>query len=84
MSTAVIIYKNSNNGVSIVVPVPNSSLTINDIANRDLPAGTPYRFGTIADIPTELMFSSAWEVDMTTPDGVALGYEAFEASRGTA
>ena len=36
-----IIYTNSEGGCSIVVPSPDSGLTIEEVAAKDVPAGKP-------------------------------------------
>ena len=37
-----IIYTNEKGGVSVVVPSPNSYLSIQEIADKDCPAGSDY------------------------------------------
>jgi hypothetical protein len=76
-----IIYQNNDGGVSIIIPTPEAlqTLTIDDIAKKDVPAGVAYQIVDVADIPEDRTFRGAWEADITEPDGVGLGYDAWFA-----
>jgi hypothetical protein len=56
-----IIYPNDNGGVSIIIPVSECGLTIEEIAAKDVPEGKPYKIVDVADIPTDRTFRDAWE-----------------------
>lgn len=56
-----IIYPTDDGGVAVVVPAPNSGLTIEQIAAKDVPAGKPYRIVDINDVPSDRTFRNAWE-----------------------
>jgi hypothetical protein len=56
-----IIYQTNEGGVAIIVPA-DCGLTIEQIAAKDVPAGTPYQIVDVADIPTERTFRNAWEM----------------------
>jgi hypothetical protein len=58
-----IIYKNPDNSVSIIVPSPEAlqSMTIEQIAEKDVPANTPYKIVDVSEIPTDRTFRNAWE-----------------------
>ena len=58
-----IIYKNSDNSVSIIVPSNEAlqSMTIEQIANKDVPANTPYKIVDVSEIPSDRTFRNAWE-----------------------
>ena len=58
-----IIYKNPDNTVSIIVPSPEAlqSMTIEQIALKDVPANTPYKIVDVSDIPSDRTFRNAWE-----------------------
>jgi hypothetical protein len=56
-----IIYPTDDGGVAVVVPAPNSGLTIEQIAAKDVPAGKPYKIVDVADIPSDRTFRGAWE-----------------------
>jgi hypothetical protein len=56
-----IIYPTDNGGVAVIVPAPECGLTIQEIADKDVPEGTPYKIVDVADIPTDRTFRNAWE-----------------------
>jgi hypothetical protein len=58
-----IIYKNPDNSVSIIIPSPEAlqSMTIEQIALKDVPANTPYKIVDVSEIPTDRTFRNAWE-----------------------
>jgi len=77
--TSRIIYQTAEGGIAILVPAPDCGLTIEEVATKDVPKGTPYKIIDIVDVPSDRTFRSAWEADMTNPDGVALGADAWFA-----
>lgn len=56
-----IIYPTADNGVAIIIPVPDCGLTIEQVAAKDVPAGVTYRIVDVSSIPTDRTFRSAWE-----------------------
>ena len=58
-----IIYPADEGGVAIVIPSPEAleTMTIEEIASKDIPAGKPYKIVDVADIPTDRTFRNAWE-----------------------
>jgi hypothetical protein len=58
-----IIYKNPDNSVSIIVPSDEAlqSMTIEQIAIKDVPANTPYKIVDVSEIPSDRTFRNAWE-----------------------
>jgi hypothetical protein len=58
-----IIYKNPDNTVSIIIPSPEAlqSMTIEQIAFKDVPANTPYKIVDVSEIPSDRTFRNAWE-----------------------
>lgn len=56
-----IIFKNSNGGVSVIIPSPDCGLTIEEIAEKDVPGGAEFRIVEAADIPADRTFRDAWE-----------------------
>ena len=56
-----IIYPTDDGGVAVVVPAPNSGLTIEQIAAKDVPAGKAYKIVDVADVPSDSTFRGAWE-----------------------
>lgn len=60
MNQKVIIYK-TDNGVAIMYPALDCGLSIEQIADKDVPAGAPYKIIDASDIPTDRTFRNAWE-----------------------
>jgi hypothetical protein len=58
-----IIYKNLDNSVSIIIPSDEAlqSMTIEQIALKDVPANTPYKIVDVSEIPSDRTFRNAWE-----------------------
>lgn len=76
-----VIYATDDGGVAIIVPAPECELTIEEIAAKDVPAGKAYKIVNTTDIPSDRMFRSAWEVEISEPDGVGIGAEAWFAQQ---
>jgi hypothetical protein len=60
-----IIYKNTANTVSIVIPTDEAlqSMTIEQIANKDVPTGYKYKIVDVSEIPSDREFRNAWTID---------------------
>ena len=58
-----IIYPSNDGGVAIVVPSPEAleTMTIEEIAAKDVPAGKPFKIIDTADVPSDRTFRNAWE-----------------------
>lgn len=58
-----IIYPNNEGGVAIVIPSPEAleTMTIEEIAAKDVPAGIEFKIIDTADVPTDRTFRNAWE-----------------------
>jgi hypothetical protein len=58
-----IIYPNDDGGVSILIPAPEAleTMTIEEIAAKDVPAGKPFKIVDVSDIPSNRDFRNAWE-----------------------
>jgi hypothetical protein len=56
-----IIYPTDDGGVAVIVPAPESGLSIQEIAAKDVPAGKSYKIVDVADIPEDRTFRNAWE-----------------------
>ena len=66
-----IIYKTPENTVSVIVPSPEWTGTMEELAQKDVPTGLKYQIVEDSDIPSDRSFRNAWEVaesDLT--DGV--------------
>jgi len=78
-----IIYKNDDEGVSVIIPTPEalSLYGIEAIAAKDVPSGKPYKIVNVSDIPEDRTFRNAWEIneaDLT--DGVGSESSSFPES----
>jgi hypothetical protein len=60
-----IIYKNPDNSVSIIIPSPEAlqSMTIEQIAKKDVPTGYKYKIVDVSEIPSDRQFRNAWSID---------------------
>ena len=58
-----IIYKTPENTVSVVVPSPHWSGTMEELAQKDVPTGLKYKIVEDSVIPSDRAFRDAWEVD---------------------
>ena len=60
-----IIYKNPDNSVSIIIPAPEAlqSMTIEQIAKKDVPTGYKYKIVDISEIPSDRSLRNAWSID---------------------
>jgi hypothetical protein len=74
-----IIYQNNNGGISILTPT--GELAIEEVARKDVPAGVAYKIVDVSDIPEDRTFRNAWEADITEPDGVGIGADAWFAEQ---
>ncbi len=61
MENVRVIYPNDNGGVSILTPVPDCGLTLEEIIAKDIPAGKPYQVIDKSEVPTDRTFRDAWE-----------------------
>jgi hypothetical protein len=61
MKSERIIFPNEDGGVSVVIPSPNCSLSIQEIAAKDVPTGRPYKIVDVSAIPSDRTFRDAWE-----------------------
>lgn len=57
----VIIYPTDEGGVAVLIPAPQSGLTIEQVAAKDVPAGKPYKIIDADSLPTDRTFRGAWE-----------------------
>ncbi len=60
-----IIYKDESGSVSIIHPTEDalSFMTIEEIAQKDVPTGSPYKIVEDSEIPTDRTFRDAWTID---------------------
>ena len=58
-----IIYKNTDGSVSIIVPITDSGLTVEQIAKKDVPTGFKYKIVDVSEISSDRTFRNAWTID---------------------
>ena len=75
MTTRLVIYPNDDGGITVMHPVEESGLTVEDCAQKFVPNEKPYKYITTDDLPTDengnydRTFREAWEADFSNPDG---------------
>jgi hypothetical protein len=57
-----IIYKNDDGTVSIIVPA-DCGLTVEQIAQKDVPTGKSYKIVNVSEISSDRTFRNAWTID---------------------
>lgn len=75
-----IIYTNETGGVSIVVPAEDCGLTIEEIAEKDCPAGSDYEIVDVAVVPSDRTFRGAWrketgKIDVDLSEAIKISHE---------
>jgi hypothetical protein len=73
-----IIYPNSEGGICVIIPT--GDLPIEDVAQKDVPAGTPYLIVEDDVIPTDRSFRNAWEADFSNVTNIAMGESAWRSA----
>jgi hypothetical protein len=58
-----IIYKTEEGGVAVVIPTDEwlETHTIEELVEKDVPAGAVYEIVDVSDIPSDRTFRDAWE-----------------------
>jgi len=74
-----IFYPNPEGGVSIIIP--SGELPIEEVAQKDVPAGTPYLVVEDDVVPSDRSFRNTWEADFSNPDGYGIGADAWFAAK---
>jgi len=77
-----ILFPNSEGGISVIIPT--DELSIEDVCQKDVPAGTPYLIVEDDVIPSDRSFRNAWEADFSNPDGYGIGADAWFAAKAAA
>jgi hypothetical protein len=75
-----VIYRNGEGGIAVMFPSENclAKHTIQEIAEKDVPAGLPYKIISADEIPFDFTFMGAWEVDEADlTDGVGGEHDMF-------
>ena len=60
----VIIFTNAQGGTTVVYPAPNCGLTIQEIAAKDMPAGTPHAIVDESQVPSDHTYFNAFVADL--------------------
>ena len=74
-----IIYK-TDEGVAVIIPTEEAlaSYTIQQIAEKDVPAGLAYKIVAETDVPSDRTFRGAWTIaDGDLTDGTGGTYDMF-------
>ena len=78
-----IIYENTDKTIAIITPTEEalSFVTIEQIAEKDVPYQLPYWIVEDSVIPTDRTFRNAWEIDESfgEPDGFGGESNEFDA-----
>ena len=61
MENTKVIFPNDEGGVSVLTPVLNCGLTLEEIIAKDVPAGKPHQVIDRSELPTDRTFRNAWE-----------------------
>jgi hypothetical protein len=57
-----IIYKNGDGTISIIIPT-DCGLTVEQIAQKDVPTGLNYKIVSTSEISSDRTFRNAWTID---------------------
>ena len=74
-----ILYPNPDGGICVIHST--GELPIEDICQKDVPAGVPYLIVEDDVIPSDRTFRGAWEADFSNPDGYGIGADAWFAQQ---
>ena len=71
MSDKRIIYKRTDGGITIIIPADDIDMTVEEIAQKDVPTGLKYKIVDKSEISSDRTFRNAWTIDETElTDGV--------------
>tara|TARA_R100000773_G_C4186443_1_gene94030 strand:+ start:201 stop:428 length:228 start_codon:yes stop_codon:yes gene_type:complete len=66
-----IIYKQDNGVIAIIVPAINETMSIEEIARKDVPTDKAYKIVNVSEISSDRTFRGAWTIaDNELTDGV--------------
>ena len=57
-----IIYKNTDGTIAIIIPA-DCGLTVEQIAQKDVPTGLNYKIVDVSEISSDITFRDAWTID---------------------
>lgn len=60
-----IIYQNANGGVSVIIPSQEYLInhSIEQLAQKDVPAGASFKIVDVSEIPSDRLFRDAWVIN---------------------
>ena len=58
-----IIYKQDNGVIAIIIPAINETMSIEEIARKDVPTGKAYKIVNVSEIFSDRTFRDAWTID---------------------
>ena len=58
-----IIYPKDEGGIAVIIPIEDCGLTIEEIAQKDVPPNKPYKIVDVTDLPQDRIFREAWEYE---------------------
>jgi len=78
-----ILYPQTNGEIAIIMPC-ECDLTIEQIAQKDVPYNTPYIICEDSDLPANWETSAAWECDFSSPSGIGMGAQRWFIAQAAA
>ena len=74
-----IIYKSSNGSVRIIVPADNVNMTVEEIAQKDVPTGVKYKIVNKLEVSSDRTFRNAWDInEAELTDGTGADHGVLE------
>jgi len=66
-----ILYKQDNGTIAIIIPAISETMSIEEIARKDVPTGKAYKIVNVSEISSDRTFREAWTIaDNELTDGV--------------
>lgn len=65
MTNLRIVYPREDGSVGVLIPCLDSGLTINEIADKDVPGGVEYAIIPAEELPQDLRYTAAWTADFS-------------------
>ena len=68
----VVVFNDSKGNMVVLVPA-DCGLTLEQIARKDVPHGTPYKIIDRSELPSDWKWRNAWVLGEFVPDGIGEG-----------
>lgn len=66
-----IIFKDTDGTIGIIIPSPNETRTVDEVARKDVPTGLSYKIVNVSEVSSDRTFRDAWTIaDSELTDGV--------------